>query len=306
VRNTLEDFRYGLRLLRKSPGFAITAVVTLALGIGANTAIYTLLDQAMVRSLPVKEPHKLVMLRFSGEDTGSTHARGDSDLVLSYPMYRDLRDRNSVFSGLIATSWAQVGVQWHNQPNLEDAELVSGNYFDLLGLHPAAGRLLIPSDDLTQTGSPVVVLSFNYWQRHFGFDPKIVNQTISINGHPFTIVGVAPPGFRSVVNGDAPALFVPMMMKPEITPGWNDLEERRSSWLSIVGRLKPGLTREQARCGPTSDAKRAVRHRGIRRADDDFSRCGAGVCSVDREQPPNLADRAHRSGEDSARGMSEW
>ena len=249
MRNTFEDFRYGLRLLRKSLAFTIAAVVTLALGIGANTAIYTLLDQAMVRSLSVNEPSKLVVLRFSGEDTGSTHARGDSDLVLSYPMYRDLRDRNSVFSGLIATSWAQVGVQWHNQPSLEDAELVSGNYFDVLGLRPAAGRLLVSSDDLTQNGSPVVVLSFNYWQRHFGFDPKIVNQTISINGHPFTVVGVAPSGFRSVVSGDAPALFVPMTMKPEITPDWNDLEERRSSWLSVVGRLKPGLTHEQAQAG---------------------------------------------------------
>lgn len=249
MRNIFEDFRYALRLLRKSPAFTTAAVVTLALGIGANTAIYTLLDQAMVRSLPVKEPSKLVVLRFSGEDTGSTHARGDSDLVFSYPMYRDLRDRNSVFSGLIATSWAQVGVQWRNQPNLEDAELVSGNYFDVLGLHPAAGSLLLPSDDLAQNGSPAAVLSFDYWRRRFGFDPKIVNQSISINGHPFTVIGVAPPGFHSVVSGDAPALFVPMTMKPEITPDWNDLEDRRSSWLSVVGRLKPGLTREQAHAG---------------------------------------------------------
>ena len=163
-----EDFRYAPRLLRKSPAFTIAAVVTLALGIGANTAIYTLLDQAMVRSLPVKEPGKLVVLRFSGEDTGSSHARGDANLVHSYPIYRDLRDRNSVFSGLIATSWAEVGVQWHNQPNLENAELVSGNYFDVLGLHPAVGRLLLPSDDLTQKGSPVAVLSFDYWRRRFG------------------------------------------------------------------------------------------------------------------------------------------
>jgi putative ABC transport system permease protein len=249
MRNMFEDLRYGLRLLRKSPVFTAAAVVTLALGIGANTAIYTLLDQAMVRSLPVNEPHRLVVLRFSGEDTGSTHARGDSDLVLSYPMYRDLRDRNSVFTGLIATSWAQVGVQSHDQPHLENAELVSGNYFDVLGLHPAAGRLLGRADDLTQNGSPVVVLSFNYWRLRFDFDPKIVNQTISINGHPFTVVGIAPPEFHSVVSGDAPALFIPMTMKPEITPDWNDLEERRSSWLSIVGRLKPGLTREQAQAG---------------------------------------------------------
>jgi len=139
MRTVVEDLRYGLRLLRKSPAFTILAVLTLSLGIGANTAIYTLLDQARLRSLPVKEPSHLVVLRFSGDDTGSTHARGDSNLVFSYPMYRDLRDHNSVFSGLIATSWAQVGVQWHNQPDLAESELVSGNYFAVLGLQPALG-----------------------------------------------------------------------------------------------------------------------------------------------------------------------
>ncbi|PYY08179.1 MAG: ABC transporter permease [Acidobacteria bacterium] len=245
MRNVMEDVRYGLRLLRKSPAFTIVAVLTLALGIGANTAIYTLLDQALLRSLPVKEPNRLVFLRFSGGDTGSTHARGGSQKVFSYPMYRDLRDRNSVFSGLIATAWAQVSVQWHNQPDLADAELVSGNYFDVLGLQPALGRLLVSSDDLVQEGNPVAVLSFNYWQRRFGADPKIVNQSISINGHPFTVIGVAPPSFHSVVSGDNPGVLVPMTMKPEITPGWNDLEERRSKWLNIVGRFKPGLTHPQ-------------------------------------------------------------
>ncbi|PYV54902.1 MAG: ABC transporter permease, partial [Acidobacteria bacterium] len=213
MRSVIEDLRYALRLLRKSPAFTIVAVLTLALGIGANTAIYTLLDQALLRHLPVKEPNRLVVLRFSGDDTGSTHARGDSNLVFSYPIYRDLRDHNSVFSGLIATSWAQVGVQWHNQPDLADAELVSGNYFDVLGLQPALGRLLVASDDVAENGYPLAVIGFNYWQRRFGSDPKIVNQSISINGHPFTVIGVAPPGFHSIVGGDSPAVFVPMTMK---------------------------------------------------------------------------------------------
>ena len=249
MRTVIEDLRYGLRLLWKSPAFTIVAVLTLSLGIGANTAIYTLLDQVLLRDLPVKEPNRLTVLRFSGDDTGSTHARGDSNVVFSYPMYRDVRDHNSVFRGLIATSWAQVGVQWHNQPDLADAELVSGNYFDVLGLQPALGRLLVASDDLAENESPVAVLSFNYWQRRFGSDRKIVNQSISINGHPFTVVGVAPPIFHSIVGGDNPAVFVPMSMKPVITPDWNDLEERRSRWLQIVGRLKSGITREQAQAG---------------------------------------------------------
>ena len=249
MRNTIDDVRYGLRLLRKSPAFTCVAVLTLALGIGANTAVYTLLDQAILRRLPVEEPDRLVVLRFSGDDTGSSHARGDSHLIFSYPMYRDLRDRNSVLSGLSATSWAQVGVRWHNQPDLANAELVSGNYFDVLGLKPSVGRLLVATDDLTQNGNPVAVLSFNYWQRRFGSDPKVINQSISINGHPFTVIGVAPPRFHSVVSGDSPALFVAMTMKPEITPDWNDLEERHSKWLNIVGRLKPGLGVEGAQAG---------------------------------------------------------
>ena len=244
-----QDLRYALRLLGKSPGFTAVAVITLALGIGANTAIYTLLDQAVLRSLPVTKPNRLVVLRFSGDDTGSTHARGDSSRVFSYPMYRDLRDRNSVFSGLIATSWAQVGVQWKNQPDLADAELVSGNYFDVLSVQPVLGRLLVAADDVAENGNPVAVLSFNYWQRRFGRDARIVNESISINGHPFTIVGVAPQGFHSIVRGDNAAVFVPMTMKPEITPDWNDLGERRSRWLYIVGRLKTEIPREQAQAG---------------------------------------------------------
>jgi putative ABC transport system permease protein len=249
MRNAIEDLRYGLRLLRKSPGFTTVALLTLAIGIGANTAVYTLLDQVLLRRVPVREPNRLVLLHFLGEDSGSLYSRGDNQTYFSYPLYRDLRDRNSAFSGLIATSWAQVGIQWHNESEFTDAELVSGNYFDVLGLQPALGRLFSQSDDAAQEANPVAVLSFSYWQHRFGLDPKVLNQSISINGHPFTVIGIAPPVFRSVVSGDNPAVFVPMMMKPEITPGWNDLEERRSRWLNILGRLKPDLTRQQAEAG---------------------------------------------------------
>jgi putative ABC transport system permease protein len=249
MKTILEDTRYGLRLLRKAPAFTAVAIVTLALGIGASTAIFTLLDQAVLRSLPVKEANRLVLLRHTGRNNGYSHARSDESLYFSYPMYRDLRDHNSVLSGVIATAWAQVGVQWHNDPGLADAEMVSGNYFVVLGVQPALGRLLVPSEDIAQEANPVVVLSFSYWQRRFGSDPRIVNQAILINGHPFTVVGVAPPGFHSVVSGDNPAIFVPLMMKPQITPGWNDLDARRSVWLNIVGRLRPGLPREQAQAG---------------------------------------------------------
>jgi putative ABC transport system permease protein len=250
MMNTIaQDLRYALRQLRKSPGFTTVAVLTLALGIGANTAIFGLLDQALLRSLPVREPDRLVLLKYSGSNTGHLSSRSDGKFYFSYPMYRDLRDRNSVFSGVIATDWTQVGVQWHNQPELVATELVSGNYFDVLGVQPALGRLLVASDDTVPNGNPIAVLSSNYWRRRFDADPSVLNQSILVNGHPFTVVGVAQAGFHSVVMGDTPDLFVPMTMKSEVMPGDDDLEDRRSSWLNIIARLKPGLSREQAEAG---------------------------------------------------------
>ena len=244
-----QDLRYALRQLKKAPGFAAVAILTLALGIGANTAIFSLLDQALLRSLPVKDVDRLVILKYVGSNSGHLSSRTDGAFYFSYPMYRDLRDRNSVFSGLIATDWTQVGVQWHSQPDLVTAELVSGNYFDVLGLQPALGRLFVAADDLVPDANPVVVVSFSYWQRRFGTDPAVLNQSILVNGHPFTVVGVAPPGFHSVVMGDTPDVFVPMMMKSAVMPGSKDLNDRRSSWLNIIGNLKPGATREQAEAG---------------------------------------------------------
>ena len=243
----LQDVRYAFRQLTNAPAFTVTAILTLALGIGANTAIYSLLDQVMLRSLPVQDPKQLVMLEHSGSDRGRINAYGGTTAdYFSYPMYRDLRDRNTVFSGVLATDQVQVGVQWHNQPELVSGELVSGNYFDVLGVKPAVGRMLVQSDDEVQERTPVVVLSYGYWARRFGSDPRIVNDTILINSHPFTVVGVAPLGFKSFVVGQSPDVFAPMMMKAEITPGWNDLDNRRSIWLNIIGRLKPGTTMEAA------------------------------------------------------------
>ncbi|MFZ1134444.1 MAG: ABC transporter permease [Candidatus Korobacteraceae bacterium] len=248
----LQDLRYALRQLRKSPAFAIVAIVTLALGIGANTAIFTLLDQALLRELPVSHPEQLVRLQYVGSNTGRISSYGgDSHSYFSYPMYRDLRDKNQVFDGMLADIEIGVGVQWNNQSDLASGELVSGNYFDVLGVKPAMGRLFVPADDAAQNSNPVVVLSFNYWNSHFGGDPRVINQALYINGHPFTIIGVAAPNFHSAIAGYTPKIFVPMMTKPLVTPGWNDLENRRSSWLTLIARLKPGVSREQAEAAMT-------------------------------------------------------
>ncbi len=245
-----QDLRYALRQLRKSPGFTIVAMLILALGIGANTAIFSLLDQVLLRSLPVQDPGRLVQLESVGSDSGHVSSwGGDDHLYFSYPMYRDLRDKSSVFDGMLARTPAQVGIQYHNESKLGMAELVSGNYFQVLGLQPVAGRLISPSDDEVQERDPIAVLSYEYWVRRFGSDPSVIDSSILINGHPFTIVGVAPPGFKSVVVGDRPDLFVPMMMKPEVTPGWNDLDKHRSRWLNIIARLKPGESISTAEAG---------------------------------------------------------
>jgi putative ABC transport system permease protein len=269
----LQDIRYGVRMLGKSPGFTAVAVITLALGIGANTAIFTLLDQVLLRRLPVREPEQLVQLEFSGSDTGRASSYGGNpDDYFSYPMYRDLRDQNRVFAGVLATDSTQVGVEWHNQADLAATELVSGNYFELLGVRPVVGRLLVESDDVVENANPVIVLSFAYWQRKFGADPGVLDQAIRVNGHPFTVIGVTQPTFHSIVVGNAPDLFAPMMMKPEITPDWNDLDNRRSRWLNIFARLQPGEQRSAAEAGinPLWHSLRANEFRDIKNQSPSF------------------------------------
>ena len=246
----LQDIRYALRQLRKSPAFALTVVLTLALGIGANAAVFTLFDQALLRMLPVDRPHELVRFTWTGGFSGSASSfGGDSTNYFSYPMYKDLRDRNQVFSGVLAADRTGVGVSWHNQAENKDAELVSGNYFQLLGLKPALGRLLTPEDDTAKNANPVAVLSYSYWKSRFAGSHDIAGQTILINGHTFTILGVAPANFDSAIGGYRPGLFIPISMDEAAMPqaaSIDNLNNHQSIWLTLVARLKPGITREQA------------------------------------------------------------
>jgi putative ABC transport system permease protein len=249
----MQDLRYALRQLRRTPAFTVTAVLTLALGIGANTAIFTVFNQVLLRMLPVEKPQELVQLSFVGSSQGRINIfGGDGTDYFSYPMYKDLRDKNTVFSGMLADTESQVGVVWKNQPELVDAELVSGNYFDVLGVGAAAGRTLLASDDQVKEGSPVVVLSYDYWRTRFALSPDVLNQTILINGHPFVIVGVAARGFSSAIGGFQPKVFSPLMMTPQIIPGQNDLADRRFVWLTLVARLKPGISQATAQAAMTT------------------------------------------------------
>jgi predicted permease len=244
--NPFEDLRYALRGLRKSPMFTIVALLSLGLGIGANTAIFSLMDQALLRSLPVKQPEKLVLFSAKGPRRGQVNTSYGDVYTFSYPMYRDFRDHNPVFSGVLARFPISFSMSWHDQTERIYGDLVSGNYFDVLGVHAAIGRAFLPEDDSTPGAHPVVMLSYGYWKRRFGADPGVLNQTIMLNAHPMTIVGIAQPGFKGVGVGEAPDVFVPMMMRNEMSPLMNDLENRRSMWLNIFGRLKEGVSLQQA------------------------------------------------------------
>jgi len=236
------DVRHAIRSLRKTPAFLAIVVLTLGLGIGANTAIFSLMDQVLLRPLPVHAPGELVLLDGPGAFMGRTM----NAMTFSYPMYADFRDRNEVFSGVLGRFPLAVTAVWRAASERAEGELVSGNYFDVLSVRPALGRVFNAADDRTPGGHPIAVLSYGYWQRRFGGDPRILNETITVNGHPLTIVGVSDRRFTGIQVGRSVDIMIPIMMKAQMTPTWNDLDNRRSRWLTVMARLKPGVTRTQA------------------------------------------------------------
>ena len=246
----LNDLRFALRTLWRAPGFTAAAVLSLALGIGANTAIFSLLDQALLRSLPIADPGRLVLLHSDGPHPG-WNTSDNNETVYSYPMYRYLRDRNGVFSGVVARAGAQVSILAGAATEIAQAETVTGNFFDVLGIRPQQGRAFRPEEDTTPGSGPVVVLAHRYWLRRFGGNPAIVGQTIRVNNHPMTVIGVLPPGFGGLLTGQAADLFVPLSMKNWISPEWTvrageGSEDRQVQWLNVFARLAPGVSVEKA------------------------------------------------------------
>jgi predicted permease len=239
-----QDIRYGIRTLSRSPGFCLVAVTTLALGIGANTAMFSLLDQIVLRLLPVKEPERLAMITERGNFYGDSYGAN----TLSWPMFEDLRDNNRVFSGMFCRFSTPVTLGAGDRAAQVSAELVSGSYFAVLGVDMALGRAIAPQDDSVPDSEPVVVLSYSFWQTYFNADRTIVGRTIALNSHSMTVIGVAQPGFDGVEFGNPAKLFVPIMMKTEMTPRSDGLKDRqrRLQWVTAYGRLKPGVTMEQA------------------------------------------------------------
>jgi len=249
MENLLQDIRFALRTLGKNPGFTLVAILTLALGIGANAAIFSLTDQVLLRLLPVERPRELVVLTSPGVNHGRVWSDSDGGPSFSYPMYKDLRDRNEVLTGLLARYHLQVNVAGEGQSQLAEGELVSGNYFQVLGVRPFLGRVLTAQDETAPGANPVTVLAYGYWTRHFGSDPNILNKQLAVNGSSLTVVGVARPGFTGVQVGQIPDLFIPITMKAQMTPNWDGLADRNDHWVTMLGRLKPGMSAEKAQAG---------------------------------------------------------
>ncbi len=248
LESFLREVSYAARTLRRTPAFTAVAVLSLSLGIGANTALFTMVNQMLLQLLPVREPQQLVLLTWAGQFIGGS-SRGLYD-TFSFPMYQDLRNGNpGAVTGLAARYQETVDVSDHELSQRAKAEVVSGNYFSLLDVRSSLGRTLIDSDDRLGNGEPCAVLSYKYWQRRFGGSPAVLNKSIQINGQPVTVVGVAQSGFRGFEPLDPSELFVPLAMKKIVTPTWDDRERRDSIWLKVFARLKPGVSPQAAMYG---------------------------------------------------------
>jgi len=266
MRHLSRDLRYAFRGLARSPLFTAVALLSIALGIGANTAIFTLVDEVLLRRLPVRAPDQLVLFDGARIHYGSNSGGN----MLSFPMYEDFRDNfvdggagarpprvtppiadnttsPPVFSGMFARRTVAMNVGADGQTERVPGELVSGTYFQVLGVGAAIGRVITPDDDKERGGSPVAVLSYDYWRTRFGSDPQIVGKTITVSNHTLTIIGVSQAGFDGVDIGYVPKIRVPLLMKAAMTPNWDDVDNRRSRWVNVFGRLKPGVTLDQAK-----------------------------------------------------------
>lgn len=249
MNTLLQDLRYGFRLLLKSPGFSLVAILTLALGIGANTSIFSVINAAMIRTLPVRDPQRLAIIgdptRVHSFSTGTP--RSD---VFSAPLYQELARQQDAFDGLAATGHfdptPNVSLKEGATPFRAEARLVSGNFFSVLGIDAVLGRVFNSDDDLKSGADPVAVISYNFWERHLSRDPGAVGRTLRVNGYPLTIIGVMPQGFTGEVVGDSIGLWIPINMQEQVMPGDHRLNDVEASWLILMGRLKPGLSLQQA------------------------------------------------------------
>lgn len=244
----MRNLQLAWRMMAKSPGVSLIAVLSLALGIGANAAIFSIFEQILLRQLPVERPEELVNLTANGPRSGSnsTNDTGGQESIFSYAMFRDLEREQKGLTGLAAHRSFGANVAFEGVAGVAPGTLVSGSYFPVLGLQPAAGRLFTREDDVTPGKHALVVLSHRYWTTRFGADPGVIGKTLIVNGLAMTITGVAPAGFRGTSLSSQPAIFVPISMREALSPGWKGLAERRNYWIYLFGRRQAGVTVEAA------------------------------------------------------------
>jgi len=277
-----QDLRFGIRLLWKNPGFTAVAALSLALGIGANTAIFSLVDAVMLKMLPVKSPEQLVLLE-------AFNQRGEPR-NFSYKVFEQLRARAQFFSGVLAGADGTTRMEIADQGSGDrteqvEAQLVSGEYFQVLGVNAVLGRTLTPEDNQTPGAHPVAVLSYDFWQRRFAGDVSVIGKGVTLKSHPFTIIGVTPPAFFGEAVGRAPDIWAPLMMQPTFDRGQSYLGDANMGWLRVMARLKPGVSVAQAQ------ASLGLALEGIKAEPDDLGRSARNVARI--ELPPGgrgLAD----------------
>ena len=266
IEQTVQDLRYALRMLAKSPGFAAVAILTLALGIGANTAIFSVIDAVMLRALPAEDPQRLVILSWSSHHEAKLHEHSDygdcddnghtRDCSFSVPFYEALRSQTKTFSGVTAFAGPlEVGFSGNGPANIARGEYVSGDYFSTVGAKTIVGRPLSPADD-APSASPAIVLDYGYWQRAFGADPSAVGRTVRLNNVDVAIVGVAEPGFTSLTPGKSQDFFMPLSLAERVRGEWwkkgDRLTDPASWWVVLAGRLKTGVSIQQAQAEATT------------------------------------------------------
>jgi predicted permease len=243
LEDFFQDLRFGVRWMRKSPGFSAIVILALALGLGANTALFSLFNRVLLQVLPVPHPEQLVVLNVANEQSGTIRS-------FSYPMYRALRDGNTAFNSLLAEAGAEINVSYAGESEKARGELVSGNYFETLGVQAWRGRLFTQADDQKPNAHPIAVLSYDYWQRRFGGDPTIVGSKLILNNRPMTVIGITPPGFYGTDLSDHVDIRVPMMMVNTFRPFPADRLERSGlQWMEVIARLQPNVSRSQAEAG---------------------------------------------------------
>jgi predicted permease len=271
LRDFAYDLRFSLRSFLRTPSFTITAVLSLMLGIGATTAIYSLVDQVLLHALPVRQPGRLVLIDWEGDQVASGFGSWN---LMSYPICRDLNQQRQFFEGVFCRALTPVNLSIGGDPYPATAEIISGNYFPVLGVGPALGQVLTNDED--RRPNAVAVLSYDFWRTQFGGASDVVGRKALVNRHPLTIIGVAAATFRGIDVGEVPSLWIPVSMSTEIIPGLNDLSDRRTRWMQVLGRLKQNVTFDEAQAGLQPWFK-AMLH-------EDMGRLGFPVITAERRQ----------------------